>query len=73
MMKGSGMLLLRKRTIFETINDEFKNIAQMEYSKHQSFDNFIVNKLGTLAAYCLFSRKPTINVEITIDSKLTLF
>ena len=55
-MKGSIMrisdrLLLRKRAIIETINDELKNIAQVEHSRHRSFDNFIVNTLGSLAAY----------------------
>ena len=72
-MKVSDKLLLRKRAIIETINDELKNIAQVEHSRHRSFDNFIVNTLGPLAAYCLFPKKPTINVERTIDRQLTLF
>src|SRR5574344_943360 len=72
-MKVSDKLLLRKRAIIETINDELKNIAQVEHSRHRSFDNFIVNTLGALAAYCLFPKKPTINVERTIDRQLTLF
>ena len=72
-MKVSDKLLLRKRAIIETINDELKNIAQVEHSRHRSFDNFIVNTLGALAAYCLFPKKPTINVERTVDRQLTLF
>ncbi|NBL01120.1 MAG: IS982 family transposase [Erysipelotrichia bacterium] len=72
-MKVSDKLLLRKRAIIETINDELKNIAQVEHSRHRSFDNFIVNTLGALAAYCLFPKKPTINVERTLDRQLTLF
>ena len=72
-MKISDKLLLRKRATIETINYEFKNIAQVKYSRHRSFDNFIVNTLGPLAAYCLFPKKPTINVERTIDRQLTLF
>ena len=51
-MKISDRLLLRKRAIIETVNDELKNIAQVEHSRHRSFDNFIVNTLGALAAYC---------------------
>ena len=51
-MRISDRLLLRKRAIIETINDELKNIAQVEHSRHRSFDNFIVNTLGSLAAYC---------------------
>ena len=72
-MKISDRLLLRKRAIIETINDELKNIAQVEHSRHKSFDNFIVNTLGALAAYCFFPKKPTIAVQRTIDRQLTLF
>ena len=56
-MKGYIMKIeerhsIRKRAIIETINDELKNIAQVEHSRHRSFDNFIVNTLESLAAYC---------------------
>lgn len=37
LMSVSDKLLLRKRVIIETINDELKNIAQAEYSRHKSF------------------------------------
>ena len=69
----SDKLLLRKRAIIETINDELKNIAQVEHSRHRCFDNFIVNMLGALAAYCCFPKKPCINIERTIDTQLKLF
>ena len=35
LMSVSDRLLLRKRAIIETVNDELKNIAQVEYSKHR--------------------------------------
>ena len=69
----SDRLLLRKRAIIETVNDELKNIAQVEHSGHRCFDNFIVNLLGVIAAYCLFPKKPCINLQRTIDTRLTLF
>ena len=69
----SDRLLLRKRAIIETVNNELKNIAQVEHSRHRCFDNFIVNLLGAIAAYCLFPKKPCINVQRTIDTQLTLF
>ena len=77
-MKGalislSDKLLLRKRVIIETVNDELKNIAQVEHSRHRSFDNFIVNLLGAIAAYCCFPKKPCINVTRTLDTQLALF
>ena len=55
------------------VNDELKNIAQVEHSRHRCFDNFIVNLLGAIAAYCLFPKKPCINVQRTIDTQLALF
>ena len=73
LMSVSDNLLLRKRVIIETVNDELKNIAQVEHSRHRCFDNFIVNMLGAIAAYCMFPKKPCINVQRTMDTQLTLF
>ena len=61
------------RCFIETVNDGFKNIAQVEHSRHRCFDNFIVNLLGAIAAYCLFPKKPYINAQRTIDIQLALF
>ena len=73
LMTLSDKLLLRKRAIIETVNDELKNIAQVEHSRHRSFYNFIVNLLGAIAAYCCFPKQPCINVKRTIDTLLALF
>ena len=73
LMSLSDKLLLRKRTIIETVNDELRNISQVEHSRHRTFDNFIVNLLGAIAAYCRFPKKPCINVTRTIDIQLALF
>ena len=43
LMSVSDRFLLRKRAIIETVNDELKHIAQVEHSRHRSFDNFIIN------------------------------
>ena len=56
-MKISDKLLLRKRAIIETVNNELKNIAQVEHSRYRLFDNFIVNTLGALVVYCFFPKK----------------
>ena len=73
LMSVSDKLLLRKRAIIETVNDELKNIAQVEHSRHRAFDNFIVNLLSAIAAYCCFPKKLCINVTRTIDTQLALF
>ena len=45
LMSVSDRILLRKRAIIETVNDELKNIAQVEHSIHRYFDRFIINLL----------------------------
>ncbi|MDY4184609.1 MAG: transposase, partial [Sodaliphilus sp.] len=48
--------ILRKRSIIETINDELKNMAQVEHSRHRSFHNFVNNLMSGIAAYCFFPK-----------------
>jgi len=67
-MKNS--LMLRKRALIETINDELKNQCQIEHTRHRSFENFITNLLSGLIAYSFFDKKPSLNLEI-IDNKLS--
>ena len=57
LMSLSDKLLLRKRTIIETVNDELRNISQVEHSRHRTFDNFIVNLLGANRSILLFSKE----------------
>ena len=66
-------ILLLKRAIIETINDELKNIAQIEHFRHRSFPNFVVNLIGRIDTYCLFPKKSMINLERVYDNQLTLF
>ena len=63
LMTVSDKILLRKRALIETINDELKNIAQIEHSRHRSVVGFTVNLMAGLAAYSFFPKKPMIDVE----------
>lgn len=54
-------LLLRKRFIIETINDQLKNVSQIEHSRHRSPINFVVNVLAGLIAYTWQPKKPAIH------------
>jgi hypothetical protein len=54
---------LRKRVIVESIIDQFKNISQLEHSRHRSVANFMVNALCALIAYCLQPKKPSLRLE----------
>ncbi len=56
-------IMLRKRAVIETINDQLKNIAQIEYSRHRSFGNFITNLIAGLIAYSFQEKKPSIKFE----------
>lgn len=61
----SDRLLLRKRAIIETINDQLKNISQIEHSRHRSPINFLANLITGLIAYCLKPKKPSLNLRPT--------
>lgn len=52
-------IMLRKRSIVESINDMLKNVAQLVRSRHRSVHNFIMNLLAALGAYylCLYSNQ----------------
>lgn len=63
LMPLQDKLLLRKRSIIETINDQLKNISQIEHTRHRSFYNFMVNLLAGLVAYCHQSKKPSLNLD----------
>lgn len=51
---------------------EYKAFVEFIYGK-LCFDNFVVNTLGAVAAYCLFPKKPCINVNRTFDTQFSLF
>ncbi len=80
-MKNSLMslhrkILLRKRSIIETINDQLKNINQIEHSRHRSFHNFINNVLAGIIAYHFLPKKPAVKYyEYQTDNsnQLSLF
>jgi Transposase DDE domain len=54
-------LLLRKRYIIETSNDQLKNQSQIEHSRHRSPINFVLNVVAGLIAYLRQPKKPAIN------------
>jgi len=58
-------LMLRKRAIIETINDQLKNISQIEHSRHRSPVNFLVNADSALIAYTHKEKKPSLNIRVS--------
>ncbi len=55
--------MLSRRFIIETINDQLKNISQIEHSRHRSMNGFMLNLMGGLVAYCIKESKPTLNIS----------
>jgi Transposase DDE domain len=64
LMLMTDKLLLRKRSIIETINDQLKNISQIEHSRHRSPLNFLVNLASGLIAYTHQPNKPSLNLSL---------
>jgi hypothetical protein len=73
LMTMHDKIMLRKRSVIETINDELKNMCQIEHSRHRSFVNFIVNILAGLAAYGFFPKKPSIKNQTVKTNQLCAF
>ncbi len=63
-------ILLRKRSIIETINDQLKNISQIEHSRHRSLTNCMINVVAGLLAYSYQQKLPSLNIRV--DALLTL-
>lgn len=70
LMNLQDKLRLRKRAVIETVNDELKNVCQIEHTRHRSIDNFATNLFAGLIAYNLLPKKPEMNIEIIDKSRL---
>lgn len=73
LMTMNDKIMLRKRSVIETVNGELKNICQVEHSKHTSFTNFISNMVAGLIAYSFFPKKPSINYQTSSSNQIFAF
>jgi transposase len=55
-------ILLRKRALIECVNDQLKNISQIEHTRHRSTTNGIVNMLAAVVAYTFQPKKPSLDL-----------
>jgi len=76
MMKMQDKILLRKRSLIETVNDQLKNISQIEHTRHRSVSNFLINNLSFGLKFIYSQRRfpldflpffPKGRVEITLS------
>ena len=72
LMSLEDKILLRKRSVIETVNDELKNICQIEHSRHRSIHNFLINIISAITAYCFLPKKPAIKVQWNNTTQLAL-
>jgi len=73
LMTMSDKILLRKRSVIETVNDELKNICQIEHSRHRSFTNFLSNIVAGLIAYSFLPKKPSIKYQTVKTNQLAFY
>ena len=64
LMHTNDKILLRKRALIECVNDELKNICQIEHTRHRSFGNFLTNLISGLVAYSYLEKKPSLKTDI---------
>ena len=59
---SSDEVLLKKRTLIESVIRELKTQTQVEHSRDRSVENFHVNVFSALIAYQLLENKPALNI-----------
>jgi Transposase DDE domain len=73
LMRLWDRLLLRKRFLIETINDQLKNVSQIEHSRHRSLTGFMVNLVAGLLAYTYQLKKPSLGLRVWGESRLPVW
>ena len=63
-------ILLRKRSLIETVNDQLKNISQIEHTRHRSPTNFLVNLVAGLIQYTHQPKKPSLRLKTSDQAAL---
>jgi len=64
LLSAFDQIMLRKRALIETINDQLKNICQIEHTRHRSAANFLVNVIGGGIAYTFKEKLPSLNIRV---------
>ena len=63
LMEWEDKILLRKRSLIETVNDTLKNVCQIEHSRHRSPINFLAHLIAGLIAYTRLPKKPSLKMD----------
>ncbi len=68
LMPWMEKILLRKRTIIESVFHILKDIFELEHTRHRSVPNAFVHLASTLLAYCFKNNKPAIKRSYLIQN-----
>lgn len=63
LMSVLDKVLLRKRALIETVNDQLKNISHIEHTRHRRVTNCFMNLVAWLLAYTYQEHKPSLNLS----------
>ena len=61
LMDTGDKILLRKRSVIESVINFLKNTCLVEHSRHRSVSNFLVNLLSAISAYSFLPKKPSVS------------
>lgn len=65
LMELEEKILLRKRSLIETVNDQLKNVCQIEHTRHRSPASFMIHLLAALIGYARQPKKPSLRFDPT--------
>lgn len=60
-------VMLRKRTLIESVNAQLKHISQIEPTRHRSVRGLIVNLVAGFIAYTYDPTKPSLGLRHQAD------
>ena len=59
-------IMLRKRSLIESVFNVMKNKFEIEHTRHRAIFNFLIHIISTLVAYSLSKNKPKISQILTL-------
>lgn len=58
-------LILRKRSMIERLNNQLKNVFQIEHTRHRGVINGFINIIAGLVAFTHHDKKPKLNINVS--------
>lgn len=62
-LSDTDKVLIRKRALIETVNDELKNICCLQHTRHRAVQGFLNNLVTALIAYQFLDKKPALKLS----------